>query len=120
MKEKMNQFAQSYRAFHSGFIKKMEKPVKVLKIVFGYGIMASLFVGGLTLLGYIVAFCIGGEGAVAICSFIKKYIIRCITYASTITVLLGVLIMYLSGEVALSTKAKTAKKEGSNLNEGER
>ena len=120
MREKINQLAQSYRAIRSRFFKAMEKPVKVLKTIFGYGILTSLFIGGLTLLGYIVAFCIGGEGAVAICSFIKKYIIVFVTYTSTITVLLGLLIMYLSGEVALSTKAKASKKEESSLSEGER
>ena len=73
--------------------------------------MLSLFVGGLTVIGYIVALVIGGEGAAAICTFIKKYIIPGVTYTSTAMVLLGLVAMYLSGEVALSAgKKKTEKK----------
>ena len=33
----------------------------VLKTIFGYGIMISLFAGGLTFFGYVVALCIGGD-----------------------------------------------------------
>lgn len=113
MKEKKNSFSESYRTVRAKIIKKLEKPVKILKLVFGYGIMISLFAGGATILGYIAALCIGGEGAVAICSFIKQYIIPAITYTSTIMVLFGIILMYLSGETALSAK-KTPKKTDSH------
>ena len=113
MNEKKNTFSESYRAFRAKVIKKLEKPVSILKIIFGYGIMISLFVGGATILGYIVALCIGGDGAAAICAFIKQHIIPIITYISTIMVLFGILLMYLSGETALSAK-KTPKKTDSH------
>ena len=109
MREKLNNLTESYRNIRSKVIKKIEKPVQILKLVFGYGIMISLFVGGTTMLGYLAALCIGGDIAVAICSFIKQYIIPVITYTSTIMVLFGILLMYLSGETALSAK-KTQKK----------
>ncbi len=111
MKEKLIGFSNSYKAFKQKVIKKLEKPVNVCKIIFGYGIMLSLFIGGLTLLGYIVALCIGGEVATQICAFIKDHIIKGITYTSTIMVLFGLIIMYMSGQTALSAKKKEKKAE---------
>lgn len=96
-------------------MKEMCKKISaVLRIVFGYGIMLCLFVGGLTFFGYLAALIIGGETATAICIFIYKTIIPIIIYASTILVLLGLLVMYLNGEMAL-----TANKKQSSKHEGE-
>ena len=124
MKERIENFKNGYQALKARFIKVMEKPVKVMKVIFGYGIMTSLLLGGLTLLGFIVAFCVGGEGAAAICAFIKKYAIPAVTYMSTVMVVFGLVIMYLSGEVALAAEKKSSKKasqkDSVNLEEGER
>jgi len=84
----------------------MKKISAVLKTIFGYGIMICLFSGGLTFFGYIAAMIIGGETAVAICTFIYKTIIPIIVYASTTMVLLGLVAMYLNGEMALTTRKK--------------
>ncbi len=89
----------------------------VLKTVFGYGIMICLFAGGLTFFGYLAALVIGGETATAICVFIYKTIIPYIIKASTILVLLGLVAMYLNGEVALSASKK--KKKLDDLHAGE-
>ncbi len=90
-----------------------KKISNVLRIIFGYGIMICLFAGGLTFFGYLAALFIGGETATAICVFIYKTIIPYIIKASTILVLLGLVVMYLNGEVALTPdKKKTAKHEG--------
>lgn len=84
-----------------------------LRIVFGYGIMLCLFAGGLTFFGYMGALIIGGETATAICVFIYKTIIPVIIKVSTIMVLLGLVVMYLNGEMALTAnKKKAAKHEG--------
>lgn len=92
------------------FLKKISA---VLRTVFGYGIMICLFAGGLTFFGYVAALFIGGETATAICVFIYKQIIPVIIYASTILVVLGLIVMYLNGEMALtSDKKKTSKHEG--------
>ena len=124
MKEKIKRLIEAISSLKVAFIKKMEKPVKIFKIIFGYGIMASLFIGALTLLGYIIAFIIGGEGAALICDLIKKYIIPAITYLSTSMVAFGILIMYLSGESALAAKKKNTKfsnkKSTAVLNDGKR
>ena len=87
-----------------------KKIADVLKTVFGYGIMVSLFAGGLTFFGYVVAIIIGGDVATAICSVIYNNIIPVIIYVSVILVLLGLVAMYLSGEKALTPEKKESKK----------
>lgn len=82
----------------------------ILRTVFGYGIMLCLFAGGMTFFGYLAALFIGGETAAAICVFIYKTIIPVIIKASTILVLLGLVVMYLNGEVALTANKKETKK----------
>ncbi len=90
-----------------------KKISNVLKTIFGYGIMICLFTGGLTFFGYVAALFIGGGTATAICVFIYKTIIPWIIYCSTIMVLLGLVSMYLAGEMALtSNKKKNTKHEG--------
>ncbi len=85
----------------------------VIRVIFGYGVTVSLFAGGLTFLGFLAAFIIGGPTATAICVFIKDKIIPVIIYISTISVVLGIVAMYLKGEVALtSNKNKASKHEG--------
>jgi len=88
---------------------KLTKLTSVLKTIFGYGIMLSLFLGGLTFIGYMIALLVGGETAIAICDFIYKTIMPIIIYASNIFVLLGLLILYISGEKTLSIGNKKNK-----------
>lgn len=83
---------------------KMKKVSDVLKMIFGYGIMICLFVGGLTFFGYVAALVIGGETATAICVFIYKKIVPIMVYTCTCLVLLGLVAMYLAGETALTAK----------------
>ena len=84
-----------------------------LRMVFGWGILLCLFAGGLTFFGYVAALIIGGDTAAAICTFIYKTIIPVIIKVSTVMVLLGLVVMYLNGEVALTAhKKKAIKHEG--------
>ncbi len=85
------------------FLKKISA---VLKTIFGYGIMICLFAGGMTFFGYVAALIIGGNTAALICAFIYKQIIPVIVYATSILVLLGLVAMYLNGEMALTAKKK--------------
>lgn len=90
-----------------------KKLSEILKMIFGYGIMICLFAGGLTFFGYLAALIVGGETAVAICAFIYKTIIPVIIYISTTMVLLGLVAMYLGGEIALTaSRKKNVKHEG--------
>ena len=84
----------------------MKKTSAFLKEIFGWGIMISLFAGGLTFFGYVVAIIAGGETAASICSFIYTRFIPVIVYSTSVLVILGLIAMYLNGEVALSTKKK--------------
>ena len=83
----------------------------ILKTIFGYGIMISLFAGGLTFFGYVVALCIGGDAATSICTVIYKKIIPVIIYLAVSMVLLGLLAMYFAGEKALTPQNKHTKKQ---------
>ena len=90
----------------------LKKITNVFKLIFGYGIMIVLFLGGLTFFGYIVALIIGGETATNICTWIYKTFIPIIIEASTILILFGLLTMYLAGEKALTPGRKNAQNEG--------
>ena len=102
---------------------KLKKVSDFLKIIFGYSIMITLFVGGLTFVGYVAALIIGGDAAVVICDFIYKKIVPVMIYTTTISVLFGILTMYLAGEKALTPskidKKKTAKKKHADADQGE-
>ena len=87
-----------------------KKISNVLRMVFGYGIMITLFAGGMTFFGYLAAIVIGGETATMICVFIYKTIIPVIIRVSTVLVLLGLAAMYLNGEVALTVAKKKSEK----------
>lgn len=91
----------------------VEKITAILRTVFGYGILIGLFAGGLTFFGFLAAFLIGGDTATLICRIIYKEIFPVIVYGTTIMVLLGLLVMYLSGETALTVQKKKAAKKKS-------
>ena len=90
----------------------LKKISGVCKMIFGYGIMLVLFVGGLTFFGYVAALLIGGETATEICTWIYKSLIPVVIYVSTILILFGLLSMYLAGETALTPDKKHASEEG--------
>lgn len=83
-----------------------KKISSVLRTVFGYGIMICLFAGGLTFFGYIAALIIGGDTAAEICKFIYKSFFPVIIKTSNILVILGLLGMYLNGEMSLTISKK--------------
>ena len=87
----------------------LEKAANFLQWVFGYGIMAVLFLGGFTFFGYLAALCIGGSAAEGICKFLYKDFFPVIIKASNILVLLGLAVMYLKGEKALTADKKPKK-----------
>lgn len=93
----------------------LRKISNVLRTVFGYGIMIALFAGGLTFFGYLAALIIGGETATLICTVIYKTIVPIIIKVSTVMVLLGLVVMYLNGEVALTSSKKKAVKQDSEM-----
>lgn len=79
----------------------------VLRIIFGYGIMICLMVGGLTFFGYLFAIIIGEDTAAKICDIISKYINPILVLISTSMIVLGLISMYIAGDV----KRRKVKKE---------
>ena len=75
-----------------------KKTADILAYVYGIGIAVALFVGALSFLGYVAAIVIGGEQATEICVFIYKKIYPALFYISSVSVLLGLVKMYLCGE----------------------
>ena len=86
-----------------------ERAATILKYIYGIGIFTALFVGAISILGYVAAFCIGGETATTICVFIYKEVYPIIIYVSSVSVLLGLVKMYLSGEKGLTADSGSAK-----------
>jgi len=84
----------------------LNKIANVTGMIYGYGIMLSLLIGGLTFFAYILALILGGSAAAAICHFIYKTLYPVLVYGSSVIVLLGLLTMYLKGEKALSSSKK--------------
>lgn len=87
-----------------------KKIADVCRVIFGHGILISLFAGAGIFFGYLAALVIGGETAAIICQVIYKTIVPAMIYLTTSTVLLGLVTMYLSGETALTASAGKKKK----------
>ncbi len=86
----------------------MKKASDVLLKIFAYGIIACLFAGGLSLVGYLVALIIGGESATSLCLWVFKTYLPWVIKATSIFTLIGLIGMYLSKQKALV--ATTEKK----------
>ncbi|MBE6623021.1 MAG: hypothetical protein E7621_02410 [Ruminococcaceae bacterium] len=78
-----------------------EKTAQILSYIYGTGITVALFTGAFSLLGYIAAIIIGGDCAAEICRFIYKQLYPVIIYISSVTVLIGLVKMYVAGEKSL-------------------
>lgn len=68
---------------------------KLLGIIYGYGIMLALFIGGLSFPGYLYAFWAGGDTAEIICTFIYKTLYPEIVYCTSVIVLIGIVKNYM-------------------------
>ena len=87
----------------------MKKLTEICKMIFGYGIMITLFAGGLTFFAYVVALIVGGDTAALICEVTYKQVIPVIVKVSTVMILLGLVCMYLGGEKSLTPSEKKKK-----------
>ena len=82
----------------------MKKVSDILLKIFAYGIIACLFAGGLSLVGYLVALIIGGESATALCLWVFKTYLTWVIKATSVFTGFGLLGMYLSRQKALIAK----------------
>ena len=82
----------------------MQKVSKVLLTIFGIGALLTLFAGGLALVGFIVALCIGGETATEMCVFIHKTYFPYVIQVCSVSVAFGIVGMYCGKLKALTMK----------------
>ena len=87
----------------------MLKIANAIKKVFGYGIMLSLFLGGLTFFAFVVALIVGGDTAVMICDVVYNKFIPVLIYATNVFVAMGLVAMYFAGEKALTPESGASK-----------
>ena len=74
-----------------------KKIASVLEWIIGIALALCLFLGGLGFIGFVVAFCAGGETAELICTFLSKTYYVYLIKASTITTVLCFLLLYFNG-----------------------
>lgn len=84
----------------------MKKVNGVLLKIFAYGIIACLFAGGLSLVGYLVGLIIGGEAATNLCAWVFKTYLPWVIKATSVFTGIGLLGMYLSKQKALTAATK--------------
>lgn len=85
-----------------------EKLIKILSYIYGIGIAVALFAGAISFFGYLIAIIVGGQTATDICVFICKKFYPVIIYISSVSVLLGLVKMYVAGEKTLVPPKKKA------------
>lgn len=86
-----------------------QKVLPVIKTIFGWSVMITLLGGGLTMLCYVVALIVGGDLAAKICEVTYKEVWPIIIKIANITIVLGLIAMYINGEKALSPSEKKKK-----------
>ena len=62
-----------------------QRIVDLMSYIYGVGVLVALFGGGLSFLGYLVAFIAGGQTAAVICDFIYKTIYPILFYFSMLS-----------------------------------
>lgn len=87
-----------------------EKVAKILTYVYAIGIAVALFAGALSSIAYVVAMVIGGDTAKEICRFVYKDFYPVIIYISSVSILIGLLKMYVSGQKALVPTKRNKEK----------
>lgn len=91
----------------------MKKKFKeIFDTIFGWCAMIMLFIGGLTSIVYIVGIAIGGDVGTAIVLFLYKDLFVWMAYATSALVLLGMIKMYLVGEMSMTINSGKPKKAG--------
>lgn len=95
-----------------------QKSLLVIRTIFGCSVAVTLLGGGLTMLCYVVALIVGGDAAAKICDVTYKEIWPIFIKVTNITIVLGLIAMYINGEKALSPAEKKKKLTKNNDAEG--
>lgn len=88
-----------------------EKIYKLLNKIYSILMMTSFFAGGLPLIPFIFAICIGGETGEAISVFLYKKYYPIVIVLASIAVIIGLIAMYINKEHAFSTKTLKEKEK---------
>ena len=95
-----------------------QKALLVIRVIFGTSVAVTLLGGGLTMLCYVAALIIGGDTAAKICDVTYKQVWPILIKITNITIVLGLIAMYINGEKALSPAEKKKKLTKNNDAEG--
>lgn len=95
-----------------------QKTLLVIRVIFGTSVAVTLLGGGLTMLCYVAALIIGGDTAAKICDVTYKQVWPILIKVTNITIVLGLIAMYINGEKALSPSEKKKKLTKNNDSEG--
>lgn len=95
-----------------------QKTLLVIRVIFGTSVAVTLLGGGLTMLCYVAALIIGGDTAAKICDVTYKQVWPILIKVTNITIVLGLIAMYINGEKALSPSEKKKKLTKNNDAEG--
>lgn len=79
----------------------MKKIANILLTIFSIGVLLTVVAGGVAIIGYIIAMCIGGDIAVGICQFIKEKYFPLLITGTSIFVACGLAGMYFDKKKAL-------------------
>ena len=93
-----------------------QKISRVLEYIIGISLAICLFAGGLGFVGYMVAFCIGGDTADQICTWIYKTYYGTLIRVSTVTTLLTFVLLYFRGDANWKNPFKNWKRKKSEKN----
>ncbi len=86
-----------------------EKISKVLSIIWAIASIILVFLGGITVFGFLAAFIIGGGLGENIAVIIYKQIFPIIIFSTSVLIVLGWIIMEIRGEKALTAGEKKNK-----------
>ena len=95
-----------------------QKTLLVIRVIFCTSVAVTLLGGGLTMLCYVAALIIGGDTAAKICDVTYKQVWPVIIKITNITIVLGLVAMYINGDKALSPSEKKKKLTKNNDSEG--
>lgn len=80
----------------------MKKSGNVFLKIFSYGILACLFAGGFSLVGYLAAMVIGGDTAPKLCLWVFKTYLPWVIRITSIFTGIGLIGMYIDKQKALT------------------
>lgn len=86
----------------------------ILNRIYGIGLSAAFFAGGIPLIPFLLALILGGTAGEAIANFLYKSYYPWVFLLASVSVLVGLVAMYVGGQRAFSVKDLGGKKDSDN------